>query len=131
MVPTIFEKIVARSDVVDFLSSMRKILHDKHALYIVEKFSKEDKTAAFRSKYGLTHDMVVEELLKLDCTNYCYQDNDDNSKFNGEVWIFGQYLLPPLVDKPVLVYIKLKLKSKVVCLSFHEAEYEMHFPYNQ
>ena len=109
---------------------MRKILHDKHALYIVEKFSKEDKTAAFRSKYGLTHDMVVEELLKLDCTNYCYQDNDDNSKFNGEVWIFGQYLQPPLVELPVLVYIKLKLKSRLVCLSFHEAEYEMHFPYN-
>ena len=130
MVPTISKTISTNTEVIDFLNSMRALLQDKHALYIVEKFSKDDKTAAFRSKYGITHDMVVEELLNLDCSNYCCTDIDDNPAFTGEVCIFGQYLQPPLVELPVLVYIKLKLKSRLVCLSFHEAEYEMHFPYN-
>lgn len=130
MVPTISKTIATNTEVIEFLKSMRALLQDEHALNIVEKSGKDDKTAAFRSKYNIKHDMVVEELINLDCSNYCCTDIDDNPAFKGEVWIFGQYLLPPLVDLPVLVYIKLKLQSKLVCLSFHEAEHEMHFPYN-
>ena len=85
MVPTISKTISTNTEVIDFLNSMRALLQDKHALYIVEKVSKDDKTAAFRSKYGITHDMVVEELLNLDCSNYCCTDIDDNPAFTGEV----------------------------------------------
>lgn len=89
MVPTISKRISTNTEVIDFLNSMRAFLQDKHALYIVEKFGKNDKKAAFKSKYNINHDMVVEELMNLDCSNYCCTDIDDNPAFKGEVWIFG------------------------------------------
>ena len=44
----------------------------------------------------------------------------------------NRVIVNPEDTKPIMfAYLfKLKLKSRLVCLSFHEAEYEMHFPYN-
>ena len=78
-------------------------------------------------QYNITSRIVYEELLKLDITNYSHTDYDDNPRFKGEtVWFFGQMF------GDIEVYIKLKIRDRkrtVVCLSFHEKEYHLHYPY--
>ncbi|MGD0621471.1 MAG: hypothetical protein ABSA82_03260 [Thermacetogeniaceae bacterium] len=84
----------------------------------------EDKTFQFRVEHNLVSSDILEELIKLDITNYAYTDYDDDPRFLNEiVWIFGQMFL----DEEV--YIKLKIRSKVVCLSFHEKERDLVYPY--
>jgi len=55
---------------------------------------------------------------------------DDNKKIGGVLFMFGQFILPPIVDAPLEVYIKLKIKKRVVCMSFHDAEFPLDYPYN-
>ena len=113
------------------MKEIKNILKDPSKLHIIQKpTDKLDKTKNFMEKYRLTHKDVVDNILQLDISNYSYTDEDDRSGFLGNVWIFGQILLYPLVDRNLVIYIKLKYREQVVCLSFHEAEYDMKFPYN-
>jgi hypothetical protein len=77
--------------------------------------------------HNIDGSVVYEELLKLDATNYSYTDYDEHPAFKNElVWIFGQMFMMEEV------YIKVKnrkYRSLVVCLSFHEPEFELGYPY--
>lgn len=114
-----------------FLDEMKNILQDSYKnVVIVKRTRSEDKTFNFKAEYGLTNELICEELSKLDISNYCYTDNDHDSKSGGTVWIFGQRLIVPGINSYPEVYIKLKLNNKVICLSFHEKEYALVYPYN-
>ncbi|WP_021169763.1 hypothetical protein SOV_45640 [Sporomusa ovata DSM 2662] len=119
----------SEENVGSFLRKVKDLLNDPNNLSIVQKTGIKDKTREFREKYGINHQMVCEELLRLDSSNYSYTDND-HKEIGGEFQIFGQFILPPIVDKPIEVYIKLKIRGRVVCMSFHEAEFPLNYPYN-
>ena len=124
-------KICSQDEVERFIARMSNLLHNPNKLSIIKKTAnKEDKTMAFQTKYNLKDRDVLDNLLQLDSTNYSYTDNDDDPEKEGEVWIFGQILMSPLVKPDVHIYIKLKLLQNVVCLSFHEAEFKLQYPYN-
>ncbi len=118
-------------EVEDFLREVHKRLKDsKENLYIVVKKGK-DKTNEFRVMYNISSEIVCEELLKLDISNYSYTDYDDSQKYpNEEVWIFGQILSIPGVLRFEEIYIKLKIRNNVVCMSFHPKEFDITYPYN-
>jgi len=113
-----------------FLLQVKELLSDSRNLYIVQKTDVFDKTRQFRERYGINHEMVCSEICKLDISNYSYTDMDDNKKIGGVLFMFGQFILPPIVDAPLEVYIKLKIKKRVVCMSFHDAEFPLDYPYN-
>lgn len=83
-------------------------------------------------KYNLSSDDVIRILRDLDCSNYSYTELDDDKSRGGYVWIFGKSLYdsPEFFGDAVIIYIKLKIDSGVVCLSFHETEYNLSYPYN-
>lgn len=115
----------------EFLDEMKKKIHDDYAnVKIINRTRSEDKTFNFTNEYGLSHEMVCEELLKLDRPNYSYTDTDHNIKKEGIIWIFGQTLIVPGINSYPEVYIKLKLNNRVICLSFHEKQYPLVYPYN-
>ncbi len=119
--------VCSEEEVMKFLSDMTSILNNGNentSLYIVKENNPGDKTNKFMIEYNVTRKIIYQELLKLDITNYSYTDYDDNPKFKGEmIWVFGQMF------GSIEVYIKLKLRQKVICLSFHEKEYDLQYPY--
>lgn len=118
-------------EVKGFLYEVHKRLNkSKDNLYILRKKGK-DKTNEFRIMYNISSEMVCGEVLKLDISNYSYTDYDDNPKWpNEEVWIFGQILSIPGVLSYEEMYIKLKIRNNVVCMSFHPKEFDLKYPYN-
>lgn len=113
-----------QDEVQTFLRSMKIKLSCPDGLVIVKEHKRGDKTNNFMILKGLTRASIIEELMKLDILNYSYTDYDNHPWFKDEeVWIFGQ------MYDGVEVYIKLKLREKVVCLSFHEKEYNLKYPY--
>lgn len=118
-------------EVEDFLNEVHKRLKkSKDNLYIVQKKGK-DKTNEFRSMYNISSEIVCEEILKLDISNYSYTDYDDNPKWpDQEVWIFGQMLSIHGVLSHEEIYVKLKIRNNVVCMSFHPKEFDLKYPYN-
>ncbi|MGB9781867.1 MAG: hypothetical protein ACPLSY_04040 [Moorellaceae bacterium] len=119
--------ICKEDEVEEFLSNIKRLLASGNwleNLVIVKENKKGDKTHRFMSEKNITRRMVAQELLRLDITNYSHTDYDDNPKFQGElVWIFGT------VYGSEEIYIKLKIREKVICLSFHEADYDLNYPY--
>ena len=123
-----------RIDSIDAITQLLENIHerlrsDSDNLIIVKKTSTFDKTTAFMIKHGLSHQAVCDELLRLDATNYSYTANDYDPAFGGDVYIYGQTMTPSMVASVITVYIKLKVRGKVVCLSFHEAEERLSYPY--
>jgi hypothetical protein len=122
-------KIKSQSEVKEFLEEINNRLNESSSnLRIIKRTKSKDKTQDFMIEYGLNSELICKELLNLDITNYSYTDEDRDTNRLGEVWIFGQIFI---TDKriPLKVYIKLKLNSRVICLSFHEQEYELKYPY--
>lgn len=117
-------KTRTQEEVEKFLKDMKMKLSDPNGLVIVKEHKPGDKTNNFMIMKGLNNELVKEELLKLDILNYSYTDYDRDPPFQGEeLWFFGQ-----MYDRAE-VYIKLKLRTKVICLSFHEKDYDIRYPY--
>jgi|SRR5574344_1462824 len=114
-----------REEVEKFLKEIARILNDEDKLYIVGR----DKTNSFRAKYNLLRVDVKQIILSLDETNYSYTDNDRELAHGGQVWIFGASFPPGLVQGTFQIYIKLKIQGEVICLSLHEAEFDLKYPY--
>ena len=93
--------------------------------------SKKDKTE-FSTSFTLlnlnydTYD-IIDILKKLSLEDYSETLIDKDDDRPPLLFVFGKNIN----DK--MVYIKLKIKGearrKVLCLSFHYAEYDMNFPY--
>ncbi len=125
-------RIAIEAEVESFLSEVFSILNKlPRGLIIPRRTNSEDKTLNFQIKTGLTHNLIREELLKLNISNYSYTDKDRDLKRKGELWLFGKLLSPPLIDEITEVYIKLKIQQgRVICLlSFHSSEYDLRYPY--
>lgn len=94
------------------------------------------KNLAFLTRYGFTPQERKEVLLGLQVGDYCKGPEQDDKDPDGpkDIWFFG-------VDyEGVKIYIKLQLVEETdgessdtfvhaKCISFHEAEYELIFPF--
>ena len=119
-----------------FLEELKDILMNKdfdvdNDLTVITNEKSEEKEK-FSTPYTLldleydTYD-VVDRLKELELRDYSETlfDKDDNNP--PLLYVFGKNI------NSKQVYIKLKIKGegqkRVLCLSFHYAEREMHFPY--
>jgi len=123
--------IKAEEEVRSFLEKVQGIIDESDRnLIILGRTKTDNKTRNFMNKYNIKHKMVCEEILKLDVSNYSYTDFDDNPNWaHEEVWFFGQVLMIEGVKFRDTIYIKLKLKDNIVCMSFHPQEFELKYPY--
>jgi hypothetical protein len=122
--------ICSKEEVEQFLADMKKVSTGdtwEKILYIPKETKDGDKTHAFMVAHDIDGLVVFEELLKLDVTNYSKTDYDEHPAFKNEiVWFFGQIFMMEEV------YIKVKIRkyrNLVVCLSFHEPEFDLGYPY--
>lgn len=71
---------------------------------------------------------VVEKLKELSINEYSETLLDKNNSSPPLLYVFGKNI------NNQQVYIKLKIKNtnhkKILCVSFHYAEYKMNFPYS-
>lgn len=124
-----------KRDVNKFISQLKLLLNDTNFdidtnLIIINK-KKTPEKEMFSTPYtllDLEYDNldIVDRLKELTLQNYTetlYDNQDDNPP---HLFVFGKYI------NNKQVYIKLKIKDvhrKVLCLSFHYAEFPMKFPY--
>jgi hypothetical protein len=120
----------ANEEVRDFLDKIQEALKQSFENLIINKKTKgKDKNREFQIEYGIGHNRICEEILRLDITNYSETDEDDGAGWTGEVWIFGQ-IVEVAQNQYMEIYIKLKLRNKIICLSFHPKEFDLKYPYN-
>lgn len=119
--------ITDRESVESFLMEVKEVLRAGGKLFVIPR----EKNREFLLSLGLTYKNCRAEILKLEVEDYCSGPEPDD-RDRQSVWIFGRKVLGKNV------YIKLKLpkqagvetrKKKVVCLSFHEAQWALKFVY--
>lgn len=122
--------IKTKEEVRRFIDEVHKYLEESpDNLKIEGRTRNEDKTYNFRSHYGISEKIICEELLKLDISNYSKTEYDKEPRWSHEeVWIFGLDMIG-LAKSKIEVYIKLKIRKRVICLSFHPSEYRINYPY--
>lgn len=122
--------IRTNDEVKAFLNKIQETIKQSYENVMIYKKTKgRDKNREFQIEYGIGHQRICEEILKLDITNYSQTDEDDGAGWTGEVWIFGQ-VIEVAHNQYMEIYIKLKFRNKVICLSFHPKEYDIKYPYN-
>ena len=110
------------------MGSVRKFL-DKFKTIALKngiKFVNRKKNRHALVDLNISRKNRTKEILSLAIEDYCEGpqiDKDDSTVIN--VWIFGK------VVKRKEVYIKIKIEKSVVakCISFHEADYPLSYPY--
>lgn len=119
--------MICSKDVVEeFLKEVNFRLNESEKNFYKHK---SRKTLSFQAEYNITDNQIIEEIKKLDISNYSKTENDNNPKWAHEkMWFFGQMFKTD--NSYIEVYIKLKLRNKVICFSFHPKEYDIHYPYN-
>lgn len=120
--------LTSEKEVKDFLTILHSILEDKdfnieNNLYFIVSY--KNKSTLIDLEYDVYD--VVECLKKLTVREYSHTLLDQGDNNPPLLYVFGQYI------NGRCVYIKMKIKGednkKVLCLSFHYAEWEMNFPY--
>ena len=71
---------------------------------------------------GLKHNDVADILLGLKEVNYS-ETVDDLDRHGKYLWVFGT------IYDGCELYIKISLREKVVCVSFHPKEKDILYPY--
>lgn len=90
-------------------------------------FVPREKNMAFLREMGWSQKVAKNLLLNLSVKNYVSGPSPDHNR-SGDIWIFGLQL------ENQVIYVKIKLYqvnsvTYAKVLSFHEAEFEMRFPY--
>jgi len=112
-----------KAEIRDFLLKFKKIMVAGRGLDIVNRRENIEAMA----KLGFTKKNLKEEILTLSVENYCEGPDPDRDRI-GNIWVFGKQI------GEGEIYIKLKIaqvgKEKIAkCLSFHEANFPLCYPY--
>lgn len=115
--------IASESQVSSFLKELKMIATSGSGLYIVPR----PETNVTIINLGLTKKTVEIEILSLSTINYSSGPTKDRDR-PGELWIFGKEI------NGYEIYIKLKIFEingmKIAkCISFHEAEFPLSYPF--
>jgi hypothetical protein len=111
--------------------------HDQVALFL--KLLKDCAACNFRlerrpenmatlARLGMTITDARERILALTPADYVEGPKPRSENSSQEAWVFG------LRIREVSVYVKLSIRlepARCVCVSFHEAEWPMVFPYRR
>ncbi|WBX81275.1 hypothetical protein PD280_06015 [Virgibacillus salarius] len=111
------------------LSKIKDTIND--AKYGGFHFKRRPETEETMIKLGYKHEHVLEEILSLTYRNYCdgpEQNRSNSGVGKGSIWKFGKFI------ESIEVYIKIHIvpqgaKNQCICISFHEANYSMAYPY--
>lgn len=106
----------------EFLDELKEIVTNQ-GIHLVSR----EKTKECLADLNLTKKNIEEIIVSLSIENYCKGPEADKGR-TGEIWVFGKIINN---DEH---YIKLKIvKSKedklAKCISFHKAEYKIHYPF--
>ncbi len=114
--------VCSKEEVFQFLFAVKaKLLLDQvNNLHIWNRNDRKNENCML--ELGLCHNDVADIILKLEIDNY--SETQECTIYKGEkIWIFGYDY------HSYELYIKLRLRKKVICISFHEKEYEINYPY--
>jgi hypothetical protein len=70
----------------------------------------------------------LDYIKKLEVVDYSEGPKEDTLHHGPNMWVFGKLI------KGIEIYIKITMGvagSKVVCISFHEAEHKMNYPFKK
>lgn len=122
--------IESKGAVNTFLNELQKMLLDPNMELILQ--TREDKPDEYTTDYcleELNYDKldVIKELLQLNIKNYVETCDDIRNKKSNRFYVFGK-----IIQKRD-IYIKVKIESynnkKILCMSFHFAEYPLKRKY--
>ena len=114
-----------RSEVDLFLAKVKKIINKNNGF----QFIRRKKNLDSLDRNGFTISDVIYYIKSLEVEDYCKGPEEDHSEvYSHSWWFFGKEI------NNKMFYIKIRVVEKgdkrVVCLSFHEAKYEINsFPY--
>ena len=118
----------SKKDLCKFLEDMHGILLDKEFdaskdLYMI--LTAKNKAALLDLEFNILD--VVEVLKSLTEKEYSHTLLDRGDSNPPLLYVFGK----KINDKCLYIKIKIKgeLNNKVLCLSFHYAEYDLKYPY--
>lgn len=121
---------VARiNEINSFLLQVKLIIQDTPDNFIVHTTRPKNEQTLLRLGFASRH--VGAEICSLTHKNYHKGPEANTSRSgakNGSVWIFGKRI------EGIEIYIKIHLVaenkfSKCVCISFHESDYPITYPY--
>jgi len=113
----------SQQQVSDFLNEFKALVAQRRFQFIQRL--ETNKTAL---SLGLTKTNAIQELLNLSVADFSSGPTQDRNMPTENFWIFGKEI------NGCEVYIKLKIYSinsnqYAKCVSFHEAEYAMKYPF--
>lgn len=110
------------------LLQIKKIISESPQQFIL--LSHREKNERTLLKLGFTPSNARDEILKLNYKDYLDGPEDNVSEDGpkkGHIWKFGKSI------NGIEIYIKMhlvptKYDTQCVCISFHEAEFPLHYP---
>lgn len=114
---------IKKESIGNFLKEFKKIATDGRGIDIVSR----RKNIESLTDLGFTFRNCKNEILSLSVFDYCGGPKPDKDR-PGEIWEFGKMV------GAKEIYIKLKIaqvgeERLAKCLSFHVAEFQLHFPF--
>ena len=118
-------KVAERWKVEAVLALVRAVPYERFV--IAGLGNPQGKTRRFMQLVGFNGRQVHETVCDLHVSNYSLPDDKGRPH---DVWVFGTYV--PVCE----VYVKLAAFfssgcAQAVCVSFHEAEYRLSYPYRR
>ena len=120
--------LVDKSEVNNFLSRLREVIGKINGFQFVDR----EKNLNSLYKHGLTLDIAKFYIETLKVKDYWKGPEPDHKNYNNyDWWFFAREINTALGN--TLFYIKIRVETRgreqVICLSFHEADYPVNFPY--
>ncbi|TDO94136.1 hypothetical protein DFR79_104101 [Halanaerobium saccharolyticum] len=111
-----------------FLSLMREVIGKINGFHLIDR----EKNLNSLYKHGLTIDIAKFYIENLAVKDYWKGPEPDDKEFNNYEWWFFAREINTALGK-TLFYIKIRIETRgreqIICLSFHEADYLIKFPY--
>jgi hypothetical protein len=114
-----------RENVVGFLKEVKRTASRLKGIYLVPR----EKNKATINRLGLTNSDIINTIKYLSIEDYLKGPEPDRDA-GGDLWFFCKEV------SGNDVYIKLKIsvrngRDTVYCISFHEPEHEINYPYRE
>ena len=115
---------MTKDEVRAFLQDFHQKLKIWDILFISDKREKNTQALLDLEMSSNERKKVIENIELLD---YSEGPKKDTVYHGSELWVFGK------IVKQKEIYIKISMgnqpSSSVICISFHESEYEMKYPF--
>jgi hypothetical protein len=114
-----------RENVAGFLKEVKRAASRLKGIYLVPR----EKNKATITKLGLTYSDIINTIKYLSIEDY-FKGPEPDRDAAGDLWFFCKEV------SGTDIYIKLKIsvrngRETVYCISFHEPEYEIYYPYRE